>query len=298
MLSRAHRGSLPHPVAFHRTKYGPEILVDVAWIHAMPTFLLPQPHTLQFYDILLVTRGSGWFSLDGVRLRVAPGTVLFTTPGQVRHWSVRNLDGLCLFFPAAFLTEFFSDRDVLFRLPFFHVAAREARLSLSDAACLGMRRRLMTLMREFRHWREDSALLLRAALYQELLLLARAFRRQRGHSGPRALHRVAVAFRELVERRATPPQRIAWYARQLGVSPQHLGRITRTFLGASPKRVVQSHLEVEARRLLAWSDQSVAQIGFGLGFPDPTYFARFFRRHTGMTPSSFRRAARRAPVPG
>ena len=52
-------------VDFHRTKYGPEILIDIAWVHEMPTFILTTPHWLAFYDILLVTRGRGWFSLDG-----------------------------------------------------------------------------------------------------------------------------------------------------------------------------------------------------------------------------------------
>src|SRR5688500_11243279 len=91
----------PAVVDFHRTKYGPELLVDSAWVHDMPTFLRDErPHALSFFDIMLITRGRGWFWLDAHRYRVRAGSVLFTSPGQVRRWEVAGLDGLCVFFPA------------------------------------------------------------------------------------------------------------------------------------------------------------------------------------------------------
>ena len=93
----------PSRIGSHRTKHGREILIDIAWIHEMPTFIHSEPHWLGFYDITLITRGTGWFWLDGHRYHVTPGQVLFTTPGQIRRWEVTGLDGICLFFPATFL---------------------------------------------------------------------------------------------------------------------------------------------------------------------------------------------------
>src|SRR5688500_9649609 len=86
-------------IDFYRTKYGPEVLIDTAWVREMPTFLEHDAHQLTFYDILLVTRGKGFFWLDSHRYPVRRGCVFFTSPGQVRLWRVQNLDGLCLFFP-------------------------------------------------------------------------------------------------------------------------------------------------------------------------------------------------------
>jgi hypothetical protein len=56
-------------VAFDRTKYGPEILVDVAWVHDIPTFILDRAHRLEFFEIVLVTRGTGvgWLCLPALR---------------------------------------------------------------------------------------------------------------------------------------------------------------------------------------------------------------------------------------
>ena len=45
---------------------------------------------------------------------------------------------------------------------------------------------------------------------------------------------------------------------------------------------------IEAQRLLTHTSQSIKEIGFQLGFEDPSYFVRFFRKHTGQTPVAFR----------
>ena len=276
-------------VRFHNTKYGPEVLVDTAWTREMPTFLRLEPHTLDFYDILLVTAGTGWFWLDGHRHVVAPHRVLFTTPGQIRRWKVRGLDGLCLFFPAVFLEEFFNDSLFLHRLPYFHVPESLGSLRLSAAAAGALRRRLLAMRRELRPLRPDSAHLLRARLYELLITLSRSFSRQRRGLVKPEPHALMLRYRELVEREVSHHHDVQHYARELGVSPGHLNVLCHHHLGRGAKDVVAERLSVQARRLLLYSDRSAAQVGFALGFRDPSYFARFFRRENGRSPSEFRR---------
>jgi AraC family transcriptional regulator, transcriptional activator of pobA len=280
-------------IEFHRTKYGPELLVDAAWLRDMPTFLRHDAHYLPFYEILLVTRGRGWFWLDAERHRVEPGRVLFTSPGQVRQWQVRNLDGLCLFFPAAFLGEFFHDPLFLHRLPYFHVSAADGALTLSPGARAKLRRQLLSMQRELREVRPDTEHLLRARLYEVLVTLARDFSAIRGVEADREPHRVALAFRALVEREGRQQHQVAHYARALAVSPGHLNAIARRHLGQSAKEVIQERLAVEARRLLLYTDESASRVGLALGFRDPSYFTRFFRRVVGRAPSVFRAQATR-----
>ncbi len=285
-------------VDFHRTKYGPELLVDAAWVSEMPAFLHPGPHALTFYDILLITRGRGWFWLDGEPHRVRPHRVLFTSPGQVRRWGVAGLEGLCLFFPAAFLDEFFNDTHFLHRLPFFHVSAAAAALDLSPRAAGTLRRLLLGMRAELVPPRADSAHLLRARLYEALVTLARAYAAAKGVAEAQTPNRQALRFRELVEREAGRWHRVAEYGRALAVSPGHLNALAHRFLGRSAKSVIVERLEVEARRRLLYSEESVARIGHALGFRDPSYFTRFFRRAAGRAPSEFRREARVAAGAG
>ena len=51
-------------------------------------------------------------------------------------------------------------------------------------------------------------------------------------------------------------------------------------------------MALEAKRLLAYTDEPVAEIGYRLGFPEPTNFGRFFAREVGLSPGSFRISAR------
>lgn len=276
-------------VDFHRTKYGPEVLVDAAWVREMPTFLRAEPHALTFYDILLVTRGRGDFWLDTHRFDVRRGRVFFTSPGQVRRWRVSDLDGLCLFFPALFLEEYFRDPLFLHRLPYFHAQGDAAVLRLSPKRAARLRRLLLAMRRELRRLRPDSAQLLRARLSEALVTLAREYSATHRVSAERVPKELVLRYRELVERDAHRRHRVADYARELAVSPGHLNALCKQQLGRSAKDVIQDRLEVEARRALLYSSESAARVGYALGFADPSYFTRFFRRVTGRSPTRFRR---------
>jgi AraC family transcriptional activator of pobA len=96
-------------------------------------------------------------------------------------------------------------------------------------------------------------------------------------------------FRRLVETKFMRHLPVASYARQLGLSETSLNRLCRRLTGATAFDLIQQRLALEARRRLAYVTGSVAGIAAELGFADPAYFCRFFRRHTGVSPGTFRR---------
>jgi AraC family transcriptional activator of pobA len=289
----------PHPpkrnsnavrqVDFHKTKYGRELLVDVAWLHEMPTFLIDEPHSLRFHEILLVTRGSGVHWLDGMRSAVRPGTVLFTRPGEVRNWKVRDLDGICLCFPALFVEEFFQDPLFLDRLPYFRGGAGPAALPLKPAASSRLRRKLLAMRRELKAPRRDTVPVLRAQLHELLVLIAREHAQMYRHDTQPAPHRLTTKYRALVERDSFRRHQVGDYARQLGVSAAHLNVLCKRHLGMPAKRVIHDRIAAHARRMLLYTSDSAQRIAQLLGFEDPSYFTRFFRRISGCPPGQFRR---------
>ncbi|MEP6619994.1 MAG: AraC family transcriptional regulator [bacterium] len=277
-------------VAFDRRKYGRHLLIDVAWVHEMPTFIIGEPHALGFFDVILVTRGTGWFWLDSHRHAVHAGVVFFTTPGQVRRWDTKELDGVCLFFEEIFIKEFLQDDAFLHRLPCFHAEPACAALALAPATARAVQTRLVTMHRELSNYRRDSVDLLRAQLYETLIVLAREYATANGIPPQRPTHRVVSKFLELVERDATHRHRIADYAAELAVTPGHLSVLCSQYAGESAKQLLDNTLVSRARRMLLYTDESAARVGASLGFEDPSYFSRFFRRETGQTPTEFRNA--------
>ncbi|MES1259954.1 MAG: helix-turn-helix domain-containing protein [Gemmatimonadota bacterium] len=285
--SKALRNTVPR-VAFDRRKYGRHLLIDVAWVHDLSGFILGTPHCLAFFDIILVTRGKGWFWLDGERHAVRPGAVFFTTPGQVRRWETSQLDGACLFFEDLFVRDFLRDDAFLERLPYFHAEPAQAALSLTPSAARTVRQRLVAMRRELAHHRHDSVDLLRAQLHETLLVLARHYGVAHRVAPQRPTHRVVSRFMELLEREAARRHRIADYAAELAVTPGHLSALCAEYAGQRAKRLLDRVLVARARRMLLYTNESVARIGAALGFDDPSYFSRFFRRETGQTPKELR----------
>jgi AraC family transcriptional activator of pobA len=111
--------------------------------------------------------------------------------------------------------------------------------------------------------------------------------RDGGQSRGRQAELVA-RFRALVEDRFRLREPVAAYAARLGVSPTTLRTACATVAGTPPAEILNLRAFLEARRSLCYSNQSVAEIAYNLGFVDPAYFTRSFTRHAGRSPRQFR----------
>ena len=283
--------STPENVEFHRTKYGPELLVDAGWVSGYRDFeRWGLPHRLLFHDILLITRGRGRLLLDVESHEVAPGVVFFTRPGEPRRWDVPGpVEGACVFFVEEFVATTFADPRFLDQFAYFRPHRPSGRLTLDP----GERRRYLdrfeAMEREIASLEEDSPDALRAVLYEFLVQLNRFYVAR--HGGPAAEPAptgLVERFQRQVERDFRRRLRVADYADRLGVSPGHLNALCHATLHTSAGAWIRARVALEARRLLLHTDQTAAQIGHRLGFDDPAYFSRFFRRETGASPSEFR----------
>lgn len=110
---------------------------------------------------------------------------------------------------------------------------------------------------------------------------------QRG-DGPRLVGN----FLQMVELHYRDGWPIARYAAALGVTDDKLHAHCKREKACSPRAIIHERLIHEACTRLHQLDLPVEQIGYGLGFRDPGYFSRFFRKHQGISPGAYRRRAR------
>ena len=99
-------------------------------------------------------------------------------------------------------------------------------------------------------------------------------------------------FRRLIESQYLKHWPVARYARRLAVSETSLNRLCRRQTGCTAFELVQQRLALEARRRLLYAGSAVSGIAAELGFKDPAYFSRFFRRQGGVSPNEYRRRHR------
>jgi AraC-like DNA-binding protein len=110
-----------------------------------------------------------------------------------------------------------------------------------------------------------------------------------GRSGAAVLAR---KFKQLVAEQFVHERSVPAYARKIGVSTGHLHELVKHGTGLTPQQIIRRELVLEAKRLLAHTELTVAEISYRLAMEDPAYFGRFFKRETGRTPGAFRERIR------
>lgn len=113
---------------------------------------------------------------------------------------------------------------------------------------------------------------------------------------PDAKSRITSVFTELLERQfpiESPSQRFSLrsandFAQRLSVHVNHLNRAIRHTTGKTTTDHIAERLLNEAKSLLKHTDWNISEIGYCLGFEEPTHFNNFFKKQTQLTPSSFR----------
>lgn len=96
-------------------------------------------------------------------------------------------------------------------------------------------------------------------------------------------------FTKLLERHHRSGWSVADYAKQIGITPAHLNAICRQTSGSSALQLVHDRVLLAARRELAYTDKSITDVAASVGFSEPSYFTRFFKRKMRMTPKQYRR---------
>jgi AraC family transcriptional activator of pobA len=100
---------------------------------------------------------------------------------------------------------------------------------------------------------------------------------------------LVARFREKIESHLRMGLSIAQYAKALSVTPARLRAACLEVTGKPPARVLEDRLLLEAKRNLTYTNMTVAETAYYLGFSDPAYFSRFFSKNAGESPASFRK---------
>ncbi|MEL6660489.1 MAG: helix-turn-helix domain-containing protein [Bacteroidota bacterium] len=95
-------------------------------------------------------------------------------------------------------------------------------------------------------------------------------------------------FNVLVDMHFRTKRKVKDYAEMLHKSPKTLSNLFATYNQQSPQQIIQDRVFLEAKRLILFTDKQTQEIAYDLGFDDPAYFSRFFKKQAGMTPSTFR----------
>lgn len=239
------------------------------------------PHRHDYHELLWISEGSGEHVIDGEPQAVAPGTVTVIARGQVHQF--RHADGL--------------DGAIL-RVTDAALAAGwllGGRGGRTIPVPPGERERLDAVLHalhaETRRPPDPFAPELVAHLTATVLLwlerwhAASRSERPEADDADVALHR---RFAALLEDDFAGHHDVAHYADALAVPPAALSRALVALTGRATKELIVERVMVEAMRLLRFTELTVGEVAFRVGYGDQLYFSRAFKRFAGRAPQAYR----------
>lgn len=240
---------------------------------------VPFSHRHFFYAVYWIHQGSGIHVIDFEEYEIKPNRIFFVKPEQI-HFLHNNT--MMEYSALQFTEEFMSCSDTGYQ-------TEEREIAVCHDLTLEEQERMEILFKQISaeavSGLEYSTALIQSEINTLLLDLERIGLDKRRYT---ALPDLLLKYRMLVEKQYTATRLVQKYAGQLGVSANYLNVLVRKYLGKSALNLINERVILEIKRRLLRTKKGVSEIAYELGFDELSYFSRFFKRHTGMTPIAFR----------
>jgi AraC family transcriptional regulator, transcriptional activator of pobA len=278
----------------YKFRSGVKLEVEVISLEALVRenkSLLTIPHRTDFYHVFLFENCSPRHMVDFEPIKTTNGTALFLDKGRVHQFDPDlKYKGRVLIFTDDFFCSTEGDAKFLRGATLFNDIS--GRLDFKPGAPIFKKfKNIYDAIHEELGSAPDQVKhgLLKNMVHNVLLLIEREKGQQNltGNKKPVELN-LTILFKDLLEKNFLGLKKVHEYATRLNISEKRLGQSTAKVLGKSPKEMIDERVLLEAKRLLIHANVSVKEIGFQLGFEEPTNFIKYFRKHTSNTPAEFR----------
>ncbi|MCM1516095.1 MAG: AraC family transcriptional regulator [Paraprevotella sp.] len=277
---------------FYKHKYGAELLVDMLDLEQIKPGLISTPiHRETFYCIIFITGGEENLSVNGHKRIVKYGDVVCSIPGEIWEWQHNtHLEGFVIIFEEEFLLSFFNDLHFLTRFHYLNPDRNSPFLVPDNDLWERLMQQVESMKQEMEFSIAKDQHILRALLYGTLILLGRAecVSEHVKKDTDNPVNRYVDKFVRLVTDRCHREHNVEFYADKLCITPNYLNKIVKECYGISAKLYIQQKLFEEAKRLLEYTLLNITEISEELNFSTTSYFVRFFRKHSGITPLQYR----------
>jgi len=253
-------------------------------------FSVKYPHRHDFFEVLFLLKGSGYHVIDGNKYEIKPACVFFMSPGQAHKLELSNdIEGYIFIFTSDFFLLNRTNQKTLIEFPFFYTIHQDnppLQLENENDAYF-----LETLFKkgifEISKAGESVPEMLRSIL--DLILTTCATRYPINENFLKGKGQFLVKrFFQLVEENYLRNLSLTDYADLMGITANHLTQTVKLLTGKTSSQIIKAKQLLEIKRLLVHTNMNVSEIANQLNFEDQSYFTKFFKRETGLTPLQYR----------
>lgn len=248
--------------------------------------MIQELHRHDFFYILIIKKGSGQHDIDFTHCTIQDHTVFVMRPGQVHRLDLKvKSTGYLIQFKTDFLySHNRTSQNHLTKL------IQNNTYRLEPEGFTKIENIILNALKEYAEKEKGYQEVLKANLSIFLVELLR--QRQKKITPPVATSSYTQEkleqFLELIEENITTHKQVSQYTDLLHISSYQLSTITKSLLNKTPSEIINGHIILEAKRQLLATSSQVSQIAYNLGYEDPSYFTRFFKKHTKASPEIFR----------
>lgn len=278
-----------------KNRQSPEVEFDIINIEELQSKIIldhsiNEHHRVNFFVLLYVENGDGMHTIDFHDYTCAEGTVLTIRKDQVHKFSTTGkLQGKLLVFTEKFLISYLQEDEARLLLLLFNEQLGVPKLQLTDIEQRDINQSILRLEKEyFKIDDKFTSSILRSEFH---ILITKLFRvkdqRDYIYTDKKYLNEF-VLFQSLIENNASQSIKVEYYADSMGVSTKTLNTVTRSVIDKSAKAFIDEISVKQIKRLLLNTKLSVKEIAYKSGFEETTNFYKYFKRHTQVTPETFR----------
>jgi len=254
-------------------------------------FSVKYPHRHDFFEVLYLLKGFGYHVIDANKYEIKPPCVFFMSPGQAHKLELSNdIEGFIFIFTSDFYLLNRSNQNSLIEFPFFYTIHQDNPPLLleneSDIRFLEnlFRQSIAEINRPGDYFLE----MLRSILDLILTTCAARYQVSENMLNKGKGQILVKRFFHLVEENHQKNLSLSDYSGMIGVTPNHLTQTVKLLTGKTSSQIIKTKQLLEIKRLLVHTNLSVSEIANQLNFEDQSYFTKFFKRETGMTPIQYR----------
>lgn len=242
--------------------------------------------------IFFCREGHGTLHMDLKEYSIVPNTQVITRPGSILNITEPSEDFKVSFF--YFSKRLLAEATFRFEPSFFHFL-KENPCFTRPADCIDSISGLMRAMEAIYKDKDHSFRNLIAKNHLQCFLLDvydkthRWFTRQQIEGGNRK-EELFKRFINLIHQHCTTQREVSFYANALFITSRYLSSIVQDISGHTAKNIIDNHVILEIKVLLESTDLSIQEISNRLQFPDQSFFGRYFKKHTGVSPTQYRHA--------
>ena len=247
-------------------------------------------HKIDFFIVLLITKGHGVHTIDFTEYPYTEGSLLTIGKDQLhRFHKKKGVEGYLLLFTDDFLVSYLEGLEARKTMQLFNELLGHPMLQIPKADRPEVLGSIQRIEHEYRTVADShSTSIIRSELH---ILVSKLFRiKSKGElmvADSKYLPEF-IRFQDLVESNILNKSRVNTYAQMMGVSSKTLNNITQAVVKQTAKEVIDAIWMTQIKRLLINTPLSVKQVALTMGFEETSNFYKYFKRHAGMTPESFR----------